>query len=414
MVNRLASAARITTLLLIAAALLFSLAMAWNISGWPVSLAEAMIFAAAGITAIRASAVAKVRFPGTAVTLFAACLWVAGQLCLGGSVYRFGTFQSLLIFLSIACAYWSILQLLESNTALHAAQIFLVVLGSATAALSILYLLTSNGRVYWVIDTLDSWRPMGPFLNANHNAVFMELLLPLALWNALNGLRRGYLYAAAAALMYSSVIAGASRAGFIIASIEILILLFHSLARKNLRQGAVAAGAVLLAILIAGAALSDWSTVLRRFHANDVFQQRRELLHSTLEMIRDHPMAGSGLGTWAIVYPKFAIFEPGLAVYHAHNEWAEWMAEGGVIFVVLLWSVVVRAVLLIRKYPWGLGIAAGAIHAFVDFPFHVYPDLLCFFLIAALMEAVTLKATHQLVSGRILSGQQKTDCECRR
>jgi hypothetical protein len=401
MVDRIAATARITAALLIAVALLFSLVMAWNTSGWPVSLAEAMVFAATGITVLRGSVMAKVQFPWTAAGLFVACLWIAGQLCFGRSVYRFGTFQSLLTFLSIACAYWSILQLLESDTALRAARIFLMVIGSATAALSILYLLTSNGRVYWVIETLDSWRPMGPFLNANHNAVFMELLLPLAVWKALNSLRKAYLYAAAAALMYSSAIVGASRAGLILATIEILILLLHSLARQRVRPKTIAAGALLIATLLCGAAISDWGIVLRRFQTSDMFQQRRELLHSTLEMIRENPVAGSGLGTWAIVYPKFAIFEPGLAVYHAHNEWAEWMAEGGVAFVALLWAVVIHAVLLIRKYPWGLGIAAGAVHAFVDFPFHVYPDFLCFFLIAALMEAVPPKATHQPVSARM-------------
>jgi hypothetical protein len=98
-------------------------------------------------------------------------------------------------------------------------------------------------------------------------------------------------------------------------------------------------------------------------------------------------LTGSGLGTWAIVYPRFAVFEPRLAVYHAHDEWAEWTAEGGLPFVVLLGAVVLRALMLIRRFPWGLGVAATAAHAFVDFPFHVYADLLCFFLIAALLEA---------------------------
>ena len=295
-----------------------------------------MIFAVTGITALRAIFTGRAHFPWTASVLLAACIWIAAQLCAGQTVYRFGTFQSLLLFLSIAGAFWSTLQLLGSDRALRATRKLLIAIGSATAAFSIVYLLTSNGRVYWVIDTLDSWRPMGPFLNANHNAVFMELLLPLAVWEALHGARKKYVYGAAAALMYSSVIFSASRAGIILATLEIAALVLHSLVHARFSRRTILTGCVLLACVAGGAFLSDWRTVLRRFQTNDMFQQRRELLESTALMIREHPMTGSGLGTWAIVYPRFAVFEPGLAVYHAHNEWAEWTAEGGIPFLVLL------------------------------------------------------------------------------
>ena len=209
----LADALRLGAAVLLFAALLFSLGMAWNNSGWPVSLAEATLFAATGITATRALLTGRIYFPWTASVLVAACIWIAGQLVFGRTVYRFATFQSLLIFLSIAGAFWSVTQLFESERGWRAIRILLVIVGSATAAFSIVYLLTSNGRVYWVIETLDSWRPMGPFLNANHNAVLMELLLPLAVWEAFGSVRQGYLYGSAAAVMYSSVIFAASRAG---------------------------------------------------------------------------------------------------------------------------------------------------------------------------------------------------------
>jgi hypothetical protein len=383
----LTKAARIVPISWLFAALLFSLGMAWNTAGWPVSLAEAMVFAFTGITALRALFVRRVYFPWTASVLFAACAWIAAQLCAAQPVYRFGTFQSLLMFLSIAGAFWSTPQLMESQAASLAFRLGLIAIGSATAAFSILYLLTSNGRVYWVIDTLDSWRPMGPFLNANHNAVFMELLLPLALWEALHTAHRRYVYGAASVLMYSSVIFSASRAGMILATLEIAALLLHSLVQARFSRRMILAGCGLLASIAGGAFLSDWQTVLRRFQTNDMFQQRRELSQSTALMIREHPWKGSGLGTWAIEYPRFAVFEPGLAVYHAHNDWAEWTAEGGIPFALLLGAGVLGSMLRIRRFPWGAGVAAAAAHAFVDFPFHVYADLLCFYVIAGLMES---------------------------
>ena len=103
----LTDALRLSAALLLCAALLSSLGMAWNTGGWPVSIAEAMIFAVTGITALRAIFAGRAHFPWTASLLFAACVWIAEQLCIGRSVYRFGTFQSLLIFLSIAGAFWN-------------------------------------------------------------------------------------------------------------------------------------------------------------------------------------------------------------------------------------------------------------------------------------------------------------------
>jgi O-antigen ligase len=142
--------------------------------------------------------------------------------------------------------------------------------------------------------------------------------------------------------------------------------------------------------------LSDWRSVVGRFQTNNIFQQRKELLQSTLMMIREHPLSGSGLGTWGIVYPRFAVFEPRLAVYHAHNEWAEWMAEGGLPFIALLWAALIRAIMLLRKCPWGVGVSTAALHALFDFPFHVYAVLLCLFLIMALMETAALRGRCRL------------------
>ena len=386
MAERIGAVTRVIAAVLFLAALLFSLGMAWN-GGWPVSAAEAAIFAATGITAMRALFIRRALFPWTATLPFAACLWIAAQLGFGLSVYPFATFQSLLIFVSTASAFWSAIQLLESERAWHAIRILLVAVGAATAVVSIAYLLTSNGRVYWVIDTLDSWRPMGPFLNANHNAVFMELLLPIALWEAFHNSRTRYIYGAAGVLMYGSVIFSASRAGIILATFEIAAVVIHAVVQARFSRSAIVAVSVLLASLAGGAFFSDWQGALHRFQTAGIFEQRRELLESTIPMIREHPVTGSGLGTWALVYPRFAVFEPGLAVYHAHDDWAEWTAEGGVPFVALLASVVLRSILLIRRFPWGAGVAAAAAHGLVDFAFHIYAVLLCFFLIAALMEA---------------------------
>ena len=52
---------------------------------------------------------------------------------------------------------------------------------------------------------------------------------------------------------------------------------------------------------------------------------------------------GFGLGTFETVYPHFALFDIGLIVNHAHNDWLEWAAEGGVPLALALLSLAVWA-----------------------------------------------------------------------
>ena len=60
------------------------------------------------------------------------------------------------------------------------------------------------------------------------------------------------------------------------------------------------------------------------------------LVRASLEMVRDKPWMGSGLGTWPTVYPRYAGFDAGVFVNQAHNDWAQWAAEGGLPFAFFL------------------------------------------------------------------------------
>jgi O-antigen ligase len=91
---------------------------------------------------------------------------------------------------------------------------------------------------------------------------------------------------------------------------------------------------------------------------------------STVEMIQSRPLTGFGLGTWATVYPAFEMIDPGLYVDHAHSDWLEWAAEGGLPFVTLLLAVFVWSTYWAIQRPEYLGVVAVFLHATVDFPLH--------------------------------------------
>jgi O-antigen ligase len=89
------------------------------------------------------------------------------------------------------------------------------------------------------------------------------------------------------------------------------------------------------------------------------------------------PLQGWGWGEFSHVYPAFALFDNGEFVNAAHSDWIEWAVELGTLPVAAFlcffcWWVRKK----FQFYPsWGILI--GALHAAVDYPFHL-PGLLVF------------------------------------
>jgi O-antigen ligase len=89
---------------------------------------------------------------------------------------------------------------------------------------------------------------------------------------------------------------------------------------------------------------------------------------SCLEMVRARPFSGFGLGTFEAVYPAFASFDTGQRVNHAHNDYAEFAAEGGLPLLALFLTVVFWSLRTAWRVPWTIGVVAVFAHALVDYP----------------------------------------------
>ena len=68
------------------------------------------------------------------------------------------------------------------------------------------------------------------------------------------------------------------------------------------------------------------------------------------------------------MYPAYATFDNGLIANQAHNDWAEWTAEGGVGFVLLLLVVASWSAARALRHPWALGVVSVFLHSLVDYP----------------------------------------------
>ena len=108
---------------------------------------------------------------------------------------------------------------------------------------------------------------------------------------------------------------------------------------------------------------------------------------------------GVGLGTWPTAYPAYATFDLGVFANHAHCDWAEWAAEGGLPFLAATVALAGAAVFFSARRHWGIGVVAVFAHALVDYPLQ-NPALaaLTFTLLGALAAAARARPASPTAS----------------
>jgi len=249
-----------------------------------------------------------------------------------------------------------------------------LIFATAMAVLCLTQLFTSEGKVLWIFPTgyPDVY---ATFPYYNNYAQFVELALPIALWRALREGWRSWWYALAGGLLYASVIGSASRAGSVLCTAELLTMLAIGLVRLRDPETGLptrSTTAILLIVPVLAAAFTlavGWERVWLRFQENDPYLMRREFVVAAVDMARQRPLTGYGLGTFPEVYQRYAIKDFPFYANHTHNDWAEFAADGGVPFLLLVLIPFAACVPTAVRNPWGLGLIAVMLHACVDYPF---------------------------------------------
>jgi len=333
------------------------------------------------------------------------------------------------------CAYGAFYllttQLLSVQERLKKILTILTVFAGLYSLVGILQFFLPGDRILWVLKTWPEHSPhgFGTYVNGNHYAGMMEMLLPLLLcWFLAIRPRVRYgswretfvdflghprtspyvLAGLTVVLVGVSIFFSLSRGG-ILSSLGSLCLLglFFLLHRGNRKTG-------ILIILFMGLILTsvgrlDWDPIFARFDrirdsAGNLADQRPEYWQDSSKIIRDFPLAGTGFGTFIHIYPRYQTARTGnLFVDHAHNDYIELLTDGGMIgallvfwFLVALWVASFRA-LKRRKNQISIfltlgsfaGMVALGLHSFTDFNFYIGANGLYFFFLAGLMASAS-------------------------
>ncbi len=338
---------------------------------WATSIPEVLSFLLLAIwCAYFATGRKKPRFVIILLPFCGILLWGCLQLALGTSVYSWATRLTLLYWAANLAVFFCALQFLSDSDFrdrfLRATAFF----GCAVALFSTVQALTSHGRVYWFFATSEIPEPVfGTFLYRNQFSAFVELILPVTLYYALTRHRRKALFFVMTAVLYTSVIACASRAGFVLATLELAIVPLLAFRRNRFSRAQMLNGALALVGMLLWLAIpAGPDALIQKLGAADPFAARREFNESSLRMIRDRPLMGFGLGNWPTAYPGYATFDDDKFANQAHNDWAQWTVEGGIPLLLMMLCIAAWGTAAGIRTGWGLGIPIIFIHCLFDYP----------------------------------------------
>lgn len=174
---------------------------------------------------------------------------------------------------------------------------------------------------------------------------------------------------------------------------------FLLLARRKPRSTVIfLSSLIILDIILIGSWVGVSKVMTRLEQTSMQTESRDEAVFSTLPMLQDYWLTGSGAGTYFEMFPAYK--EPGLPDYwsHAHNDYLEILTDQGLIGFSLLAGTVVFALFTIlqalRKrrsqlmlgmsFASLMGIVAILIHSTVDFNLQILANSSLFMLLLAL------------------------------
>jgi tetratricopeptide (TPR) repeat protein/O-antigen ligase len=292
--------------------------------------------------------------------------------------------------------------------------------GFMVAFLGLMNWASWNGKILWFFVPLDwegphlafALRATGPFVNPDHFANYLAMVLPLALVAAvlrIDLVPRAWAGAmrmvsmAGAFVMLCAIVLSLSRGGWIATALSVgalVAMFFAQPERRRAAFGRYTDGRTLRWLALAAGGLFIFALMLigpQGRNLTDVrlaetvstglsLSERGMLYRRTLAMIHDFPLFGVGMGAWGELFNRYVSPPWSRFFYYrdAHNDYLQFAAESGLITLLALswlcWSLLRRigAAMRVgdpRKWPLLAAVVAGALatalHELIDFNLHV-------------------------------------------
>ena len=350
------------------------------------------------------------------------------------SLVPYASRQALVRLLALALLFWVTVNHLQARDQVDRIVRVVMTTGFGLALLGIIQHFAGNGKLYWVRELTQGGSLFGPYVNRNHFAGYMEMVIPLTIGYIVANRRptsdgrdgwrnrllhwgtpqasRSLLAFFSGLIMSVALLLTGSRAGLFSFSCSMLFIALL-LSTRRLRSRRL--WGMLASFVALGLTYALWlnpDRVLRTFGIlwlgtdDPSFHGRILVWEDTLRLGHDFRWIGTGLDTYIWAFPLYRRPLIGQDVYdYAHNDYLQAFAEGGlplvaILALALLWG----GTQLLNAWSQhegshsrglGLGLLAGLVamlvHSAYDFNLHIMANAILFVVLSALASRVLLK-----------------------
>jgi len=305
----------------------------------------------------------------------------------------------------------------------------LIALATFEAFYGLVQYLSGWQQIFAYVKKFDLEEATGTYINRNHYAGFLEMILPFSLafvfyeYAKLRGdrdskmnlrsvigksaIQKLVLSLSVSVVLCAALIFSRSRMGILAAAASILVIFaLVAISRFHGRMGSLlAASFIILTVCLAlwigpGPIVSRFQTVGEEYSPGGL--SRVSIWRDALPLIKHHPLLGTGLGTFPIAYTSGQTAFLSQFVNHAHNDYLEIAADLGIPAALILFvSILFILGRAIRSFLSGerdferavaLGcagsIVAVLLHSFADFNLYIPANALLFSTILGLAVSV--------------------------
>jgi O-antigen ligase len=395
-------------LIFLCAVLMFGVLAFGAVETWSTSILEicaAILFTVMVVHGLCISG-ARVRWNPLYPPMLGFAAIAAIQLILNLTAYRYQTLVVSLQYLAYGMLLFTAAPIVSDERSCKVLVLAFSIFGSAVALFAICQNLSSTLRIYWLRLPRTDASIFGPYVNHNHYAGLMEMLMPLALVLSLSGLVQGgqrTLAAFAGIVMAGSIVLSLSRGGAI-SLIGELLLLFWMISRGQKGSLARTRMLVLVAAMLGFLAFIGSPAMWRHLgYLQDVL--RTDILKDSLRMFARKPILGWGLGTFQDVYPSFRSFYTVFFINAVHNDYIQVLVETGLAgFACVAWFIVTLYRGGLRRFSGDLqdwrgvlrvatlvGCTGILVHSLFDFNLQVPANASLFYVFCALATGMPAK-----------------------
>jgi len=357
------------------------------------------------------------------------------KLWFGLAPYAYPVRMSIIRFTIYGLFFLGLIQVLNSKKRIDLAIFFLLIIGCFEALYGLIQTYSGSNHIWWLKMNYANERVRGTYINSNHFAGFMGMGVVLAAafagalsprmkrsraasgqkrsirvrisetFSAEEGFTKRILIVFLGVVLGIGLIFSASRGGMIAAAGAMLLMGLLYILRKGYRRKGLVLLSLFLLISIYAIKIGVEYPIERFTKLEGGFESRSRYAKKTMDVFADYKVTGVGVGNYQYAYAKYqATEDKNKYFYHAHNDWAQFLSEAGIIGLCLLVigiSYYIFQTMKLwkkRKDPYAvcLGVlpvvvlADMAVHSYSDFNLHIPAN---FMILVALM-AIGYAALH--------------------